>query len=141
MTTLLPVRRGGPLQAGVSVKLQPASAEGGRQPVATTLNPPGNKSVCDVNVKINVQGLLDGSHVQFLLDSDYAGLVGGGTGVIEPVKKCLPKPGGYTEPGLFKSSSIAGTINISPEPVKIYQGTRQGLFTPGMPYSLFQKNP
>ena len=64
--------RGGSLQAGVSVKLQPASAEGGRQLVETTLNPPGNKSVCDVNVEINVQGLLNGSHVQLLLDSGAA---------------------------------------------------------------------
>ena len=65
---------GGSLQEGVSVKLQPAScsAEGGRQLAGSTLNPPGNRSVCDVNVVINVHGLLSDSNVQFLLDSGAA---------------------------------------------------------------------
>lgn len=69
---LLSVWRRGSLQVGVSVKLQPASAEGGRQLVETTLNPTGNRSVCDVNVMINVQGLFKGSDVQFFLDSGAA---------------------------------------------------------------------
>ena len=65
---------GGSLQEGVSVKLQPAScsAEGGRQLAGSTLNPPGNGSVCDVNVVINVHGLLNDSNVQYLLDSGAA---------------------------------------------------------------------
>ena len=65
---------GGSLQEGVSVKLQPAScsAEGGRQLAGSTLNPPGNGRVCDVNVVINVHGLLSDSNVQFLLDSGAA---------------------------------------------------------------------
>ena len=53
-------------------KLHLASAEGGRQLVKATLNPPGNKGVCNVNVVIKVQGLLNGSDVQFLLDSGAA---------------------------------------------------------------------
>ena len=56
----------------MSVKLQPACAEGGKQLVETTLNPSGNKDVCEVNVVINVHGLLNGSNVQFLLDSGAA---------------------------------------------------------------------
>ena len=61
-------------QEGVSVKLQLAScsAEGERQLAGSTLNLPGNESVRDVNVLINVHGLLNDSNVQFLLDSGVA---------------------------------------------------------------------
>ena len=125
--------RGGSLQAGVSVKLQPASAEGGRQLVETTLNPPGNKGVCNVNVVINVQGLLDGSHVQFLLDSGAALSVvryetsdEGWQRKLTSIETLMLGANGHL-------LDVKGRIEIliSPEPVKIYQGTRLGLFTPG----------
>ena len=54
-----------------SVKLQQAScsAEGGRQLAGSTLNPPGNGSVCDVNVVIIVHGLLNDSNLQLTVSS------------------------------------------------------------------------
>ena len=65
---------------------------------------------------------------------DHAGLVGGGTGLVEPVKNCQPKHllvGRTLSQVSSEGVVLLQVLNISPKPIKIYQGMRLGLFTPG----------
>ena len=64
---------------------------------------------------------------------DHATLAGEGTGLVEPVDKGQPKHLliGWTLSQVSPEGEVLlQVLNVSPEPVKIYQGTKLGVFTP-----------
>ena len=88
----------------------------------TVIEAPATLEIADRGVH-SLSGRLDGQ----------TNFTGGGTGLVEPADKGQPKHlliGRALSQITSEGEVLVQVVNVSPEPVKIHQGTKLGMFTP-----------